>query len=374
MVLLIGNYSPDQQQSMQRFAELMLQGLTTAGVAAEMISPQPKLIRLFPSGAVAKWLGYIDKYLLFPFSLRRKLAARPDLVHICDHSNAVYVSGCAGTPVLVTCHDLLAVRGGFGEDTDCPASFTGRLLQRWILRGLKKADVVVCDSRATAEDAARLVSEGEPDPKLEVVMLSLNYNYRKLTDDVVIPRLKSIAGFDVDLPFALHVGSNLRRKNRDGVLRIFARCKDQWNGKMVFAGDRLNEELLELARNLQISDRVVQVVGPTCETLEALYNRATALIYPSRFEGYGWPIIEAQACGCPVVCSDAGPMPEAAGDAGLFHDPADEEGFARDLLRLTNSAERASWGENGLRNVQRFSTPRMIAQYLKVYRQLAPKL
>src|SRR5216110_1110114 len=140
-----------------------------------------------------------------------------------------------------------------------------------------------------------------------------------------------------------HVGSNLRRKNRDGALRIFARCKEKWNARLVFAGDALTQELLSLADRLGISDRVMQVPNASDELLEALYNRAVALLYPSRFEGFGWPVIEAQACGCPVVCSNSGPLPEAAGDAGLFHAPDDEAGFASDLLRLRDPTQRAIW-------------------------------
>ena len=110
------------------------------------------------------------------------------------------------------------------------------------------------------------------------------------------------------------------------------------------------------------------------ELLEALYNRAVALLYPSRFEGFGWPIIEAQACGCPVVCSNAPPLPETAGDAGLFHDVNDEEGFAADLLRLNSPAERANWSDKSLRSAQRFSTSQMISHYIDIYRSLGVEL
>ena len=144
MVLLIGNYSADQQQSMQRFNTMMLQGLNAAGIDAELIRPQPLLGKFRAAGRfIAKWLGYIDKYVFFPFRLCRKLAVRPEIVHVCDHSNAVYVKRCAGARVLVTCHDLLAVRGGLGEQTDSPASITGRILQRWILSGLRRANALV---------------------------------------------------------------------------------------------------------------------------------------------------------------------------------------------------------------------------------------
>jgi glycosyltransferase involved in cell wall biosynthesis len=375
MVLLIGNYPADQQQSMQRFHTMMLQGLNAAGIEAELIRPQPFLGKFQAAGRfIAKWLGYIDKYVFFPFQLGRKLAVRPEIVHVCDHSNAVYVKRCAGARVLVTCHDLLAVRGGLGEQTDSPASITGRILQRWILSGLRRANALVCVSQATARDVERLVDRTNGRPQISVVQLGLNYPYRKLEPEVARARLARVAGVDLDLPFVLHVGSNARRKNREGVLRIFSRCREKWNGQLMFAGDLLGPQLRSLASALGISDRVIQVENPTDEILEALYNCALALLYPSRFEGFGWPVIEAQACGCPVVCSNAGPIPEAAGDAGLFHDVDDEAGFAADLLRLTNRTEREAWSEKSLRNAERFSSDKMISKYIDIYRQLGARL
>jgi glycosyltransferase involved in cell wall biosynthesis len=369
MVLLIGNYSPDQQQSMQRFNTMMLQGLTAAGIKAELIKPSSFLGDFQALGRfIAKWFAYIDKYVLFPFCLRKKLHARPALVHVLDHSNAVYVARCKTAPVLVTCHDLLAVRGALGEETDCPASLTGRVLQRWILNGLRRADHVACVSQATAKDAERLM--GKTHPVISVVYLGLNYPYRNLEQAVARARLAQIAGFDVDLPFVLHVGSNLRRKNRDGVLRVFALTRNRWKGQLVFAGDLLSPQLLSRATDLGVADRIIQVQNPDNQTLEALYSSALALLYPSRFEGFGWPVIEAQACGCPVLCSKSGPLPEAAGEAGIFRDVDDEAGFANDLLRLSDPLERKIWSEKSLRNAERFSTDKMITQYIDIYRQL----
>ena len=376
MVLLIGNYSLDRQQSMQRFGTMMLQGLTNSGVPAELIAPQPFLGKFRGAGSfVAKWLGYIDKFVLFPRKLRATLATeKPSVVHICDHSNAMYGGWIKGTPVVVTCHDLLAVRGALGEETNCPASITGKFLQKWILRGLRRADEVVCDSQATEVDARRLLFSGEASPKIEMVRLGLNYPFRKLREAEISAHLARIPTLDQEIPFVLHVGSNLRRKNRDGALRIFALCKDKWKARLVFVGDALTPELNSLAESLGILDRVTQVPDASDQLLEALYNRALALLYPSRFEGFGWPVIEAQACGCPVVCSNAGPLPEAAGDAGLFHDPDDEASFAADLLRLRDPAQRVIWSEKSLRNAERFSTSRMVSQYIDIYRSLGAQL
>src|ERR1700682_1454974 len=175
MVLLIGNYAPDQQQSMLRFNQMMLQGLRDCGVNAELIRPPAffgKLRALGPT--IGKWLPPNDKFVLFRWRLSRKLAWRPALVHICDHSNAPYARSASRFPLVITCHDMLAVRGGLGEDTDCPASLTGRILQRWILRGLGRADVVACDSPATAEDAKRLIVPKNNKPRITLIEIGLS--------------------------------------------------------------------------------------------------------------------------------------------------------------------------------------------------------
>lgn len=373
MILLIGNYPLDRQQSMQRFAMMMLTGLNAVGISAELIQPSPVLGRFRYAGSfVAKWLAYLDKFVLFRRALARKLRARPAVVHICDHSNAMYARLIRDVPVVVTCHDLLAVRGALGEETETPASATGKRLQHWIVQGLEHADAIACVSRATLADAHRLIARQNEKPALEQITLGLSYPYGKLPPEEASARLAKIPELAAGGPFVLHVGSNLSRKNREGVLRIFARCKDNWNGSLVFAGDLLSPSLRSLAAELDIADRIVEVPNADSDLLEALYNNATALLFPSTFEGFGWPIAEAHACGCPVLCADREPMSEVAGEAGLLHAIGDEEGFAADLLRLTDPAERARWSARALENAKRFSTARMIAEYANLYRSLAP--
>jgi glycosyltransferase involved in cell wall biosynthesis len=375
MVLLIGNYPVDQQQSMQRFATMMTRGLAAAGVPAEVIFPQPFLGRVqFAGRFVAKWLGYLDKFVFFPRELKRKLSAGCDLVHICDHSNAMYQAHVRHRPVVVTCHDLLAVRGALGEDTDCAASPTGKVLQRWIVSGLRQVSAVACASPATLRDAERIIGQKEGRPQLLLIKHGLNFPYRKQSPTVARDHLSRVAGFDPDRPFALHVGSNSRMKNRDGALRIFALTKNDWPGQMVFAGQKLTPELRSLGKELGVQECVVEIEEPPNETLEALYSSALVLLYPSRFEGFGWPIIEAQSCACPVICSDREPMSEVGGDAALTVDVDDEPAAARALLRLTDPNERARWSEKSLHNAQRFQAPEMIGRYLALYRSLGAQV
>ena len=133
-VLLVANYQNDGQESMQRFAALMHDSLTAAGHEVRIVRPPSVLGRRGRTlQGVGKWLGYVDKFLVFPPSLRRE-ARWADVVHICDHSNSMYSSWAGHTPSIVTCHDMLAVRGALGEATDCPPSATGKYLQKWIIR------------------------------------------------------------------------------------------------------------------------------------------------------------------------------------------------------------------------------------------------
>src|SRR5437899_4355231 len=174
MVLLIGNFPPDQQQSMQHFSEMMLRDLRALGIAAELVCPEAHFVRIVPApfGFIRKWAGYIDKLFIFPRRLRKLRGV--ELIHICDHSNAIYAKHFPNVPVVVTCHDLLAVRGALGEETDCPASWTGKILQQWILAGLRRVSAIACVSRATEADVVRLVTK-EKVPSISVIENGLNY-------------------------------------------------------------------------------------------------------------------------------------------------------------------------------------------------------
>ena len=369
-ILLVGNYAPDAQESMTRYAQLMHAGLTAAGHEVVLALPTAVLNRPHRgANGVWKWVGYVDKHLLSIPALQRA-AAHVDIVHVCDHANSIYVPLSSRAPHIVTCHDLLAVRGALGEDTDCPASFTGRQLQRSILRGLGRAHALACVSRATQRDACRLLN-GYRGP-IVLAPNALNYPYRRIEPQTAVQRLADLPGLDPAYPFVLSVGSNLRRKNRLAVLHSVAGIRDSWNGRIVFAGQPLNAELHALVRELRLTDRVIEVVKPSNEVLEALYNRALALHFPSRFEGFGWPIIEAQACGCPVICSDREPLPEVAGSAAIVCDPDDFAGLGAAIVRLDRSKHvRDDLSFRGLENARRYGREAMIERFVSLYQQLA---
>lgn len=368
-VLLVANYLPDAQQSMLRFAGVMTNGLGGEGHEVRVLHPPALLGRLAGRRrTLGKWLGYLDKYLFFLPKLWLA-SRRADLVHICDHSNAPYVFLLRGVPHLVTCHDLLAVRGGLGEETDCPASRTGSVLQRWILSALKRSRMVVCDSLATRNDLLRLGSARMGERSC-VIPLGLDQQFHPIAEEECARRLQGLKGNLMQEPYVLMVGSALRRKNREIALQALRLLAERWNVKLVIAGQPLSMSQRELAGSLGVLTRIVEVHRPGDEVLEALYCRAHALLFPSRFEGFGWPVLEAQACGCPVICGDGTSLPEVAGNAALLRHAEDAAGIADDVLQLRNEAFREAIIERGLENVLRFTSARMVGDYLMVYRRL----
>lgn len=368
-VLLVGNYLPDRQRSMQRFAAMLRDGLRACGNEVQLIRPRPRLGRTKTFGRGArKWLAYGDKYLILPGALRRAVEWA-DVVHICDHSNAMYAAHLRGKPHVVTCHDLLAVRGALGEPTDCPATFTGKILQRWILRSLRAAQMVACVSEATRSDLLRLAGP-EMESRSRTIMLAVVPTLSAVERNEARTRLASLFGIKTGRPFLLNVGSNLRRKNREGALRIFKRVSQQLDCDLVFAGDPLSKELRQLKNEIGLNGNVIEVARPSDSVLEALYSTAFALLYPTRFEGFGWPAIEAQTCGCPVVSSNSTSLPEVVGNSALLRAPEDEEGFATDVLRLTESPTRNQLIVRGFENVKRFTPERMVNDYTQLYQEV----
>ncbi|MFP5207654.1 MAG: glycosyltransferase family 4 protein [Acidobacteriota bacterium] len=369
-VLLVGNYEFDGSTSMKIWANALLRELRKLEIDVMLITPKPLFGRIKQSkDGLGKWFGYIDRFLLFPRQLRAA-AAKADVIHLCDHGSAMYASVVKAKPVLVTCNDMLAVRGALGEVPDCPASLFGRQLQLWICKGLEQATRVACISQATFDDARRILRRNE---HLGIILDALNYPFQQISAAEVSSRLAALP--EVRSPFILHVGSNHARKNRACVLRVFAKVVDETNMQMVFAGEALNRELIEIAKNLRIYDKVVQVANPDVEIIEALYNGAVALLFPSRYEGFGWPPIEAQACGCPVVASAIPPLVEVLGESAGITPLDDEEGMAEWIRRFaTNKECREQMQRRGIENVRsRFQTSRMMDEYVLLYRELASR-
>jgi glycosyltransferase involved in cell wall biosynthesis len=361
-VLLIGNYVHNQQPSMDRFSEL-LRGLYVGhGHDAHLLQPTAVFGQLSPGAeGLGKWLGYIDRFLLFGSQLRREVEWA-DVVHICDQANSVYAPRLMGKPHLVTCHDMFAIRSALGEIPANPTGWTGRIFQRWILSSLRKAQRVVCVSEQTCRELISVA--GLAPERTAVVPNALNYPFRPMPAEDCRVRLREL-GATEPVPFFAHVGGNQWYKNRAGVVRIFAHLAalPQFaEHHLILAGKPWSRELRLLIDHVGLAERVREWVDISNEELRALYSAADALIFPSLREGFGWPIVEAQACGCPVFTSDRAPMTEVGADAAAYFDPGDPQGAARVVAERI--ADAAAMSRRGLENAKRFSSASMLAGYL----------
>lgn len=369
-VLLVANYEPDRQESMLRFATALETGLRAAGCIVTVARPRPFFGRLrWGNTGLAKWLGYLDKFVLFPPRLRR--AARgADVVHICDHSNAMYVPHVEARPHLVTCNDMLAVRSAQGDFPQNRTGRTGRILQWWILDSLRRAKRLTCISEATRTDVLRLT--GQPPERVSVTYMGFNHAYAPVIEIAQAAEARRCGEpFDRDVfaryglpsePYLLHVGGAQWYKNRAGVVAAHTAL-----------GPDAPRLLIVGRAGTDLPASVEHRADVNNEALAALYSGAELLLFPSLEEGFGWPIIEAQACGCRVVTTNKAPMTEVGGHAAFYvSDPSDPSEIAarvRDAL-LQDAVTRRGFIAGGLANAARFSTQRMIREYQTIYREL----
>ena len=160
------------------------------------------------------------------------------------------------------------------------------------------------------------------------------------------------------------------------MLRIYAEVKRVADGScpaLVMVGAPFTAAMRDFIVVNGLEDDVLEVVNVEDADLQALYSRADLLLYPSLAEGFGWPVVEAMACGCRVVTSGRAPMTEIGGVAAAYIDPEDVETAAATVMRvLEETADaREARVQRGFREQQRFNTERMIDRYLDLYRTLS---
>ena len=356
-VLLVANYKPDRQRSMARYAQLLYTELEKRGYAVEVICPASLATRLVGGGnPFFRWLAYLDKFVFFPPLLWLR-ARRVNLVHVCDHSNSFYLHWTGKTPSLITTHDALAIRSALGHFPQNPTRWSGVKLQRWILRGLASARNIVCVSQKTRRDFEALLPGNT---KMTVISNPLSRSFRPARPEDVTA-VRSASGLVPEDEYLLHVGKDAWYKNRPGVFRIVTELRKFprfSRVKLVLAGDN---ELSE-------APGVVQCPTPSDEQLRALYSGALALLFPSLEEGFGWPILEAQACGCPVITSARSPMTEVAGGAAILIDPEDATGAAAEIA--SRIYELDSMRRAGFANVRNYSVEDAMDRYCEIYQQI----
>jgi glycosyltransferase involved in cell wall biosynthesis len=297
----------------------------------------------------------------FPRACRRQGV---ELAHVPYFASPLFPT----TPTVVTVHDLIPMllpgyRG----------SMLVRLYTLLVAIAAKRADMVLTDSQASKWDIVHLLDI--PSEGVRVIYLAADDIYQPVLDAHRLTAIRQKYGLPES--YLLYLGGFDQRKNVLTLLKAFAQLAKDSRAFLGIAG-RLPEKGSDffsdprpIVQELGIEERVVFTGWVPEEDKPALYSGARALVFPSLYEGFGLPPLEALACGTPVIASNRGSLPEIVGDGGLLLEPDDVEGLATAMGKLLSDDKlRKDLREKGLAHAARFSWEKTARETLAVYREI----
>jgi glycosyltransferase involved in cell wall biosynthesis len=319
-------------------------------------------LRMLPGG---RWLTPSLWLAIGSPKIERLLDFPVDLVHVNDLSYLVATS----KPWVITVHDL----GPLTHPYYFPGDATW-FMQKSLERAIRKAAVFICVSHTTA-DALIAYVHGQYaldlSNRIQVVYEGISEKFSQKPDP---PALDLKDGFDfLRQPFILAVGKISPRKNLDVVVRSLKKLQSRIPHHLVTVGGNGwdFQEVKSLVYSLGLADRVHFLGYVSDEQLLALYTKSTLFIYPSLFEGFGLPVLEAMAAGCPVITSNLSSLPEVAGQAAMLVDPHNVEEVAASIEIVCNNLSYANeLRDKGRERASRFSWKQCAEETARVYSKL----
>lgn len=289
--------------------------------------------------------GGIARFLwgqtLFPLAAR---AAGADIIYSTTHHGTFF----PGRPQVITLHDMLPLR--FPAQHRLQHCYFAYILPRM----LEKCAAVITDSQSTKNDI--IADYGFPMEKIHVCYCSVDNSLFRPRPQAQIDAVKNKYGLE---RYFLMVGASYPHKNMERAILAFAEMRDSFRGgQLVIAGGRgeYRQVLRRFAAKTGAADAVVFLDYIGAEALSALYGGAAALVFPSLYEGFGLPPLEAMSCGCPVICSNTSSLPEVCGGAACYVNPERADEIA-DAMRAfaADGALRRQLAEKGLARAPEFS-------------------
>lgn len=351
-IVLVDTAPVGQQGSMSRYADLVQRAIG-ADISTRVRVSLPVGVSDCLGPRLGTWVQHVWRLTMGRHILARQQA---DVFHVLDGSHAYIAAHLDPAKCVVTCHDLIPRLQADGAIPGRRPGHAAKWVMERSMRGLARACHVVADSENTRRDAVRLAGV-QPD-RSSVVPVALAPDWLQ---DGMASRQTSPP------PVILHIGNNAAYKNRAGVLRVFAIVRRTMDARLLLVGPR-DSGLQRMADQMGISQSMEWRSCVPESELKDIYRSSSLLLFPSIYEGFGWPVLEAMACGCPVVCSNAASLPEVAGPAALMSPPGDESALAGHCVEvLTNQAAREKLRLAGLENATRFTMERMADGLRKAY-------
>jgi glycosyltransferase involved in cell wall biosynthesis len=281
-----------------------------------------------------------------------------DHMYYPDHTSPVFK---IKSKVIITVHDVstFAVPETVG--------IARRLYkQAAIKRSVNVCDAIITGSEATKNEMLKYLPRSKN--KIKVVPYGLEESFNRVLNNEYLSLIKS--KYNLTVPFILHVGTIEARKNIVRIVKAFAngRRNHKWTHSLVLVGtpgygfDKIQEAIAKE----NVKDNVIITGHVDNNDLSGIYSLADALIYPSLYEGFGFPPLEAMKCGCPVVASYTTSLPEVIGDAGVFVDPMNEENIFGALHRvITDKKLHDKLVQQGKERVRQFTWKKTVEGILQ---------
>ena len=268
----------------------------------------------------------------------------------------------AGIKSLVTIHDLIFLR-----HPEYYHRLDVMLYRRKFYRTLHEADRIIAISECTKRDI--LYYSDYPADRIDVIYQTCSSDFRRTASEA--ERTAVRRRYSLPDHYILNVGTIEERKNVMLVVKALQQLPRQEHLVIVGRKTGYTNEVMEYAAHHGVDDRIVLLHGVPNTDLPALYQMADVFVYPSRYEGFGVPVIEAAQSGLPVVAATGSCLEEAGGPDNYYVDPDDEDAMASALHRLlTDEAERLRVAHSGSEYVRRFEGNRLAEQMMDEYRSV----
>lgn len=337
---------------MEIYANQLLKGVRSLLHEHEkIVDCLPANVRLQP-----RYARYWDQYVRYQ---RFSRVFKGDVNHIIDHGYGHLVRSLPAHRTVVTFHDATVTK----VET---VSRSTRLSLRYSLMAIRKAAMVIAVSQHSRRDFLNLVVY--PEDRVKVVYSGIDPSFQVMPDREALKRR-----YNLPDKYILNVGHTLSYANLERVFLVLD-CLVRGYGMDIYlvrVGDRFTSEQDMLLDKLNLRERVVQLGKLPLRDLPAIYNCAEVLLFPVLYAGFGFPPLEAMACGTPVVCSNRGSLPEIVGDAAIMTDPEDHQQMAAQIAALlTDGGLRDAYRAKGLQQARRYSWDETARNILKIYREV----
>ena len=359
LAILLAGVSGDGSISMRRYARELFVALSNRDRRRwqfELIQPtQRRLVsRMWQHSQATRIDSALARYAFYPAGLLRKGG---DLFHVLDHAYGHLVRSLDASKTIVTCHDLI------------PASVVRTVRRR--VNEMVRAERILTVSEATRDDLLHYTNA--PASKITVIPSGVNPIFRP-AEPAEVNMLRARLKIRPEVSVVLQVATRGRYKNTPILLRSFAHLRKRLGPHVVLAriGVPFHEDEGELARRLGVSEGIWQLGVVDDLTLAEWYRAASVLAFPSLWEGFGWPPLEAMASGTPVVASRVPAISEVVQGAAALIDPHDDFDLAAALERvITEPAYAAQLRLRGLERSKQLTWDETARKTLAVYEEVA---